>query len=196
MSPPLSAYFAARCLSLWVTSSPRRHRRRPNAFRATNLGAYSACLLIESSGRVTPSEPTHGLGSAHQLFRLVFITFGARPGGALLGRPGAIMGGHIRNSCHSSPSLRVGPRERARVQHRRGILPSDVPRSLHGGRIRKCYGDSRAGICWLVMDNVVDSLMGDIIARLVDAAWHASELFPGSTSPRQGARRCHPWFTT
>ena len=28
----------------------------------------------------------------HQLFRHVFITFGARPGGALLGRPGAIMG--------------------------------------------------------------------------------------------------------
>ena len=28
----------------------------------------------------------------HQLFRHVFVTFGARPGGALLGRPGAIMG--------------------------------------------------------------------------------------------------------
>jgi hypothetical protein len=28
----------------------------------------------------------------HQLFRHVFITFGARPGGALLGRPGAVMG--------------------------------------------------------------------------------------------------------
>ena len=28
----------------------------------------------------------------HQVFRHVFITFGARPGGALLGRPGAIMG--------------------------------------------------------------------------------------------------------
>lgn len=28
----------------------------------------------------------------HQLFRHVFITFGTRPGGALLGRPGAIMG--------------------------------------------------------------------------------------------------------
>ena len=28
----------------------------------------------------------------HQLFRHIFITFGARPGGALLGRPGAIMG--------------------------------------------------------------------------------------------------------
>ncbi|KAI9443929.1 hypothetical protein H4582DRAFT_1917860 [Lactarius indigo] len=29
----------------------------------------------------------------HQLFRHLFITFGARPGGALLGRPGALMGG-------------------------------------------------------------------------------------------------------
>ncbi|KAH9054531.1 hypothetical protein EDB87DRAFT_102641 [Lactarius vividus] len=29
----------------------------------------------------------------HQLFRHLFITFGARPGGTLLGRPGALMGG-------------------------------------------------------------------------------------------------------
>ena len=28
----------------------------------------------------------------HQVFRPVFVTFGARPGGALLGRPGAVMG--------------------------------------------------------------------------------------------------------
>ncbi|KAH8982091.1 hypothetical protein EDB92DRAFT_1804839 [Lactarius akahatsu] len=31
----------------------------------------------------------------HQLFRHVFVTFGARPGGALLGRPGALIGAFV-----------------------------------------------------------------------------------------------------
>ena len=112
-------------------------------------------------------------------------------GGALLGRPGATMGRRICDFCRPSPSPRAA---RARVQHCQGVLPSDGPWSYHGGRVQKGYRDARAGICWLVMDNAVDSLVGHL-CRWAGAAWHASELFPRSTLPREGARRYHHWYT-
>jgi hypothetical protein len=68
--------------------------------------------------------------------------------------------GCICGLCGPSPYRRVGPWERGRVQHCRGVLPPDGPWRQHGGCLRKGYRHTRAGISRLVMDNVVDPLVG------------------------------------
>ncbi len=91
----------------------------------------------------------------HQLLRHLIIVFGARPGGALLGRPGALMGGFAVSAIvHHVAAWGLGYRPELSIG---GffLLPSHGPWRHDGGCVQDDNGHERTRILGLAVDYVV-----------------------------------------
>ncbi|KAH9021292.1 hypothetical protein EDB85DRAFT_2152498 [Lactarius pseudohatsudake] len=97
----------------------------------------------------------------HQLPRHIFVTFGARPGGALLGQPGALIGAFAVSAVlHHFAMWGIGNGSEFSTV---GVffLLMGVGVAMEVG-FNNGNGHARRGILWLVMDDVVGHRVGHI----------------------------------
>jgi hypothetical protein len=130
----------------------------------------------------------------HQFFRHIFIVFGARPGGALLGRPGAILGAFTTSTLVHL----VGPWSAGLMTVWSSIagffLFMGVGMILEG-EFQRATGLAVRGWCGWLWTMAWILSWGSLLVN--GGGWatrnHSSRKFPGSPATRQTAHRwCHP----
>ncbi|KAH9030383.1 hypothetical protein EDB84DRAFT_211478 [Lactarius hengduanensis] len=130
----------------------------------------------------------------HQLFRHTFVTFGARPGGALLGRPGALIGAFAVSGVMHFTTGVWGLGNGAEFGTAGGFfLLMGLGVAMEVG-FRKVTGMRVGGFFWLLWTMFVGPRVWRTYDRHVGSARHAGERnVPDSNSPREATRRCRRW---